>query len=137
EADITDRGQARGVVEQAFGKWRRLDTVVNNAGLAMIGPFAEAPEAEWEHMIALNLTAVLAVTQAALPHLVRAAQDSPRRVADVVNISSTGGRVARPSLAVYSTTKFGVNAFSESLRQEMQPHRVRVGVVEAGLGQTE
>src|SRR5262249_47708893 len=49
EADITDRGQARGVVEQAVGKWRRLDTVVNNAGLAMIGPFAEAPEAEWEH----------------------------------------------------------------------------------------
>jgi NADP-dependent 3-hydroxy acid dehydrogenase YdfG len=58
-------------------------------------------------------------------------------VADVVSISSTAGRVARPGSTVYNLTKFGVNAFSESLRQEMIAHRVRVGVVEPGTVDTE
>ena len=66
-----------------------------------------------------------------------AAGTSPRRVADIVNISSTAGRVARPGSSVYNLTKFGVNAFSESLRQEMLAHRVRVGVVEPGTVDTE
>jgi len=105
----------------------RLDILVNNAGLALVGAVADAPEEEWERMLAVNVEAVLTMTRAALPHLVRAAEDSPRGVADLVNISSTAGRVARPSTAVYSLTKFGVNAFSESLRQELQPRRVRVG----------
>ena len=66
------------------------------------------------------------------PHLVRAAEDSPRRVADLVNISSTAGRVARPGAGVYSLTKFGLAAFSESLRQELIADRVRVSVIEPG-----
>jgi NADP-dependent 3-hydroxy acid dehydrogenase YdfG len=137
EADITNRDQARGAVERTVAELRRLDVVVNNAGLALPGPIADAPEEEWERMIALNVQALLTVTRAALPHLVRAAEDSGRRVADLVNISSTAGRVARPSTAVYSLTKFGVGAFSESLRQEMQPKRVRVSLVEPGIVQTE
>jgi NADP-dependent 3-hydroxy acid dehydrogenase YdfG len=137
EADITDGRQARGAVEQAVAKWGRLDTLVNNAGLAVVGPIADAREEEWEPVLALNLHALLSMTRAALPHLIRAAEDSPRRVADVVNISSTAGRVARPSQGVYAMTKSGMNAFSESLRQEMQPRRVRVGVIEPGIVQTE
>jgi NADP-dependent 3-hydroxy acid dehydrogenase YdfG len=58
-------------------------------------------------------------------------------VADVVNISSTGGRVARPGTVVYSLTKFGIGAFSEAVRQEMLGQRVRVGLVEPGTVQTE
>jgi NADP-dependent 3-hydroxy acid dehydrogenase YdfG len=58
-------------------------------------------------------------------------------VADVVNISSTAGRVARPGTAVYALTKFGVGAFSEALRQEVLGQRVRVGLVEPGPVQTE
>jgi NADP-dependent 3-hydroxy acid dehydrogenase YdfG len=137
EADITERRQAREAVERTVAELGRLDILVNNAGLALAGPSAEAPEDEWERMIALNVQALLTTTRAALPHLIRAAEDSPRRVADLVNISSTAGRVARPSTAVYSLTKFGVGAFSESLRQEMQPKRVRVSLVEPGIVQTE
>lgn len=137
EADITDQGQARGAVEQVVAKLGRLDILVNNAGLALVGAIVESPQDEWERMLAVNVHALLTMTSAALPHLIRAAEDSPRRVADLVNISSTAGRVARPGTAVYSMTKFGVNAFSESLRQEMQPRRVRVGLVEPGIVQTE
>jgi NADP-dependent 3-hydroxy acid dehydrogenase YdfG len=137
EADITNRDQARGAVERTVAELGRLDIVVNNAGLALLGPVADAHEEEWERMIAVNVQALLTVTRAALPHLARAAEDSGRRVADLVNISSTAGRVARPSTGVYSLTKFGVGAFSESLRQEMQPKRVRVSLVEPGIVQTE
>jgi NADP-dependent 3-hydroxy acid dehydrogenase YdfG len=88
-------------------------------------------------MLSVNVRGVLLVTKAALPHLVRAAEDSPRRVADVVNVSSTAGRVARPGAAVYSLTKFGLNAFTESLRQEVLAKRVRLSVVEPGTVDTE
>ena len=83
-------------------------------------------------MLAVNVQGTLYVTHAALPHLVRAAEDSQRRVADLVFISSTAGRVARPGGNVYSLTKFGVGAFAESLRQELIKQRVRVSVVEPG-----
>jgi NADP-dependent 3-hydroxy acid dehydrogenase YdfG len=137
EADITDPGQAQAAVEQTVAELGRLDTVVNNAGVMLTGPVADAPDEEWQRMLAVNVEGLLHVTRAALPHLIRAVQDSPRQVADLVTISSTAGRVARPGTAVYSLTKFGVTAFSESLRQELQPQRVRVGVVEPGTVDTE
>ena len=137
EADMTDPQQATAAVTRTLSDLGRLDTLVNNAGLMLLGPVADAPGDEWERMLAINVQGLLNVTRAALPHLVRAAGDSPRRVADVVNISSTAGRVARPGAAVYSLTKFGVNAFSESLRQELLPKRVRVSVIEPGIVDTE
>ncbi len=85
----------------------------------------------------VNIQGVLYVTRAAIPHLIDAAADSPRGVADIVTISSTAGWVARPGTAVYSLTKFGVNAFSEGIRQELIGQRVRVGVVGPGTVDTE
>ena len=137
EADITDKAQATAAVEQVVRELGRLDIVVNNAGLMLTGPVLDAPDGEWERMVDINLNGVLHITRAALPHLIRAAADSVRGTADLVNISSTAGRVARPGTAVYNLTKFGVNAFSEALRQEVGPQRVRVGVVEPGTVDTE
>jgi len=137
EVDISDRQQAEAAVSHAVDRLGRLDTVVNNAGVMLTGPVADAPEDEWRQMLAVNIEGLLHITRAAVPHLITAAQDSPRRVADLVTISSTAGRVARPGTAVYSLTKFGVTAFSESLRQELLPARVRVGVVEPGTVDTE
>ena len=102
-----------------------------------MAPAAEAPLQDWDDLVAVNVQGVLYVTRAALPHLIDAAADSPRGVADLVTISSTAGWVARPGTAVYSLTKFGVNAFSEGIRQELLGKRVRVGVVGAGTVDTE
>jgi NADP-dependent 3-hydroxy acid dehydrogenase YdfG len=137
QADVTDQQQAISAVEEVAEWLGRLDTVVNNAGVMLLGPALGTTTGEWDAMIALNVQALLYVTHAALPHLVEAAKSDPRRVADVVNVSSTAGRVARPGSSVYNLTKFGVNAFSESLRQELIGHRVRVGVVEPGTVDTE
>lgn len=137
EADVSDQSQATAAVERVISQLGRLDTVVNNAGLMLIGPAAEADPADWDKMLSVNVQGLLYVTRAALPHLIAAAADSPRGVADVVNISSTAGRVARPGTAVYALTKFGVGAFSEAVRQEVLGKRVRVGLVEPGTVQTE
>ena len=136
-ADVTSQQQAADAVGQAVAGLGRLDIVVNNAGIMLLGPALDAPVDEWDEMIALNVQGMLSLTHAALPHLVRAAEDSLRRVADLVTITSTAGRVARPGSSVYSLTKFGAAAFSEALRQELLSRRVRVSVVEPGTVDTE
>jgi NADP-dependent 3-hydroxy acid dehydrogenase YdfG len=137
EADVTDRGQAQAAVERVVAELGRLDTVVNNAGVMLLGPIEDAPIEEWERMVELNLLGLLYVAHAALPHLLRAAGDAPRRVADLVNISSVAGRQARSGSGVYNLTKHGVGAFSESLRQEVTERHVRVSLVEPGAVDTE
>ncbi|MFB6679245.1 SDR family NAD(P)-dependent oxidoreductase [Streptomyces sp. NPDC056390] len=136
-ADITDRAQAEAAVQQTVDKFGRLDTLVNNAGLMLLGPVVGADPTEWERMIAVNVQGLLHTTHAALPHLLKAAEEGPRRVADVVNISSIAGRVAWNGYGVYNLTKFGVNGFTESLRQEITQRHVRVGVLEPGGVDTE
>jgi NADP-dependent 3-hydroxy acid dehydrogenase YdfG len=137
EADITERNQATGAVQRAVAEFGRLDTLVNNAGIMLLGSALRSSIEDWERMVALNVMGALYVTHAALPHLVTAAEDSPRLVADLVNVSSTSGRIARPGSGVYALTKFGLAAFSESLRQECLSRRVRVSVVEPGTVDTE
>jgi NADP-dependent 3-hydroxy acid dehydrogenase YdfG len=137
EADISDRNQATGAVERTVAELGRLDTLVNNAGIMLLGRALDSSLEDWERMVALNLMGTLYVTRAALPHLVSAAEDSSRRVADLVSISSTAGRVARPGAGVYALTKFGLAAFSESLRQELITRSVRVSLVEPGTVETE
>ena len=137
DADITDAAQATAVVARVVEVLGRLDTVVNNAGVMLLGPALDAPAQEWQRMVDTNVSGLLHVTHAALPHLVRAAADGPRRVADLVNISSVAGRRASAGSAVYNLTKFGVSALSEALRQELAAEHVRVSAVEPGAVATE
>jgi NADP-dependent 3-hydroxy acid dehydrogenase YdfG len=137
EADVTEHEQAVDTVERTVAELGRLDTVVNNAGVMLLGPIVDAPLEEWERMVALNVNGLLYVAHAALPHLLRAAEDGPRRVADLVNVSSVAGRRAMLGSGVYNATKFAVNAFTESLRQEVTDRFVRVSVIEPGAVATE
>lgn len=137
QADISDRAQAEAAVQTAADRLGRLDILVNNAALMLLGPVVGADADEWDRMIDINQKGLLYTTHAALPLLQKAAQDGPRQVADIVNISSVAGRVAMQNMAAYSMTKFGVNAFSESLRQELAKSHVRVGVIEPGKVATE
>lgn len=138
-ADITDEEQARAAIESAASAFGhdRIDILVNNAGVMLLGPAAGAPYNEWQRMVDLNVTALLTCTHAALPHLVRAAETGPRRVADLVSTSSVAGRQIRSTSAVYAATKHAVGAFSESLRQEFTRRHLRVSVIEPGAVDTE
>jgi len=137
EADITDRAQAEQAVATVVDHFGRLDILINNAGLMLLGPVVGADVEEWERMIAVNQNGLLYMTNAALPHLLKAAKDGPREVADIVNISSIAGRQAWANFGVYNMTKFGVNGFTEALRQEVTKKHVRVGVLEPGAVDTE
>ena len=137
EADVSDEAQARAAVARTVDELGRLDTLVNNAGVMLLGPIADAPVEEWQRMVHVNLLGLLYCAQAALPHLVSAAGTSPRRVADMINVSSVAGRVARSGSGVYNATKFGVGAFSEALRQEVTQKHVRISLVEPGATDTE
>jgi NADP-dependent 3-hydroxy acid dehydrogenase YdfG len=137
EADVTDQQQAADTIERVVAEFGRLDTLVNNAGVMLLGPAVGAPLSEWQRMVELNVLGLLYCAHAALPHLLQAAQTSPRGVADMVNISSVAGRVARNGSGVYNATKHGVGAFSEALRQEVTRRHVRVSLVEPGAVETE
>ena len=136
-ADVTDQEQARAAVARTVAELGRLDTVVNNAGVMLLGPILDAPTDEWDRMVDLNIKGLLYVAHASLPHLLEAAADGPRRVADLVNISSVAGRVPRNGSGVYNATKHAVGAFSESLRQEVTKRHVRISLVEPGAVATE
>lgn len=137
EADVSNAEDAKAAVERTVSELGRLDTLVNNAGVMLLGPIVDAPLEEWERMIAVNVLGLLYCTHAGLSHLLKAAEDEPRHVADVVNVSSVAGRRAGKNSGVYNLTKFGVNAFSESLRQEVTARHVRVSLVEPGAVITE
>jgi NADP-dependent 3-hydroxy acid dehydrogenase YdfG len=122
---------ASAFVARANDELGRLDVLVNNAGTMLLGPITGAPTEEWRRMIDVNVYGVLYCTHAALPLMI--AQGGGH----IVNVSSVAGRVARQGSGVYNLTKFGVGAFSESLRQEGVALGVRVTLIEPGAVATE
>jgi NADP-dependent 3-hydroxy acid dehydrogenase YdfG len=129
--DVSDERQAAAFVARAHSELGRLDVLVNNAGVMLLGPIENAPTEEWRRMIAANVFGVLYCTHAALGPM--RAQGSGH----IVNVSSVAGRFARAGSGVYNLTKFGVGAFSESLRQECVPLNIRVTLIEPGAVATE
>ncbi|WP_395368634.1 SDR family oxidoreductase [Streptomyces tubercidicus] len=136
-ADLADGPEARRTVGQTVDHFGRLDILVNSAGFGVRGAVTDSDPGDWDRMVDLNFRAVLRMSHAALPHLLRAAQDGPRGVADLVTVSSVAGRVPRKDNSVYSATKHAVSCFSEALRQEVTGRQVRVGLVEPGMTVTE
>jgi NADP-dependent 3-hydroxy acid dehydrogenase YdfG len=131
ETDVADEAQANAFVTRTKDELGRLDVLVNNAGVMLLGPVIAADTSEWRRMIEVNLLGVLYCTHAALP--IMGQQGSGH----IVNVSSVAGRFATLGAAVYNLTKFGVNAFSEALRQEVTPANVKVTVIEPGFVSTE
>jgi NADP-dependent 3-hydroxy acid dehydrogenase YdfG len=136
-ADLTTSEQAGRVVAETVSRLGRLDTLVNAAGVMLNGPSIDAAVEEWDQMIDVNLRGLVYMTKAALPHLVEAVSSSPRKVVDVVNISSVAGRVAATEVAIYNATKFAVTAATEAWRQEFTRQSIRFSVVEPGATATE
>jgi NAD(P)-dependent dehydrogenase (short-subunit alcohol dehydrogenase family) len=121
--DVTDPGQIAGVAD-LIGE-SGLDGLVNNAGVAILGPLETVPLEDFRRQIEVNLTAQVAVTQALLPSI-------RRGHGRVVFVSSIGGRMALPFGAPYHAAKFGLEAVADCLRQELRPWKIAVAVIEPG-----
>ncbi len=131
EVDVSDEEQARAFVQAAHDELGGVHILVNNAGVMLLGPVADADLDEWRTMIDVNLLGLLYCTHAALPLLGESGRG------DIVNVSSVAGRRADAGAAVYNMTKFGVHAFSEALRQEALHAGIRVTTVAPGFVETE
>lgn len=128
-ADVTDRGALLAAADQVQRDLGRVDVLVNNAGVMLLGPFGTEQREEARRMVEVNLLGAMTATEVFLPLL----RDGG---GDLINISSVAGRTARAGNAAYAATKWGINGWSEALRQELQPD-IRVTVVEPGAVATE
>jgi NADP-dependent 3-hydroxy acid dehydrogenase YdfG len=137
ECDVTDEQQVTDTVDRTVSELGRLDTLINNAGVMLLGPAVGAPLSEWQESIEVNVLGKLYFAHAALPHLISAAEDGPRHVADMVNVSSVSGRIVQEGWATNNLTNHGLNAFSESLRLEVAKRHVRISLIEPGATVTE
>jgi NADP-dependent 3-hydroxy acid dehydrogenase YdfG len=129
EADVTDRGSITAAAERVNTELGGADILMNNAGVMLLAPFSSDQQAELRQMIEVNLLGAITATEVFLDQLRSAG-------GDLINISSVAGRTARPGNAGYAATKWGMNGWSESLRQELQPD-IRVIVIEPGAVATE
>jgi len=124
--DVTDRAAVQAAVSRAAGHFGRLDVVVNNAGYGLFGAIEEVSEAEARAQVETNLLGPLWVTQSVLPVL------RGQGGGHVIQVSSIGGVAAFPLLGLYNASKWGLEAFSESLAQEVAADGIRVTIVEPG-----
>lgn len=125
--DVTDPAQiatAAGQIEEAVGEGG-LNGLVNNAGVAILGPLETIPLDDFRRQIEVNLTAQVAVTQATLPSI-------RRGHGRIVFVSSIGGRMALPFGAPYHAAKFGLEAVADCMRQELRPWEIAVALIEPG-----
>lgn len=127
QLDVTDAAQiaaAAGLIGEEVGEGG-LDGIVNNAGVAVLGPLETIPLEDFRRQLEVNLTGQVAVTQAMLPSIRRAG-------GRIVFVSSIGGRMALPFGGPYHAAKFGLEAVADCLRQELRPWRIAVSVIEPG-----
>lgn len=137
QCDVTDEEQAGAGVTSAVEAFGRLDIVIANAGVMLLGPISDAPVREWEQLVSLNVLGMMYTVRAALPHLLSAADSDPRHVSDFVLTSSVAGRQVRLGSGAYNASKHAVGAFGEALRQEVTQRHVRVSLIEPGAVDTE
>lgn len=129
EADVTDRDAIVAAAERVEEELGVVDVLINNAGVMLLGPFDSEQRDDYRQMIEVNLLGAISATEVFLAQLKNGG-------GDIVNISSVAGRTARSGNGVYAATKWGVNGWSESLRQEVLPE-VRVTLIEPGVVATE
>jgi NADP-dependent 3-hydroxy acid dehydrogenase YdfG len=128
-ADVTDRDSLVAAAARVQAELGGADVLVNNAGVMLLAPFSSAQRAEHRQMVEVNLLGAMTATEVFLDQL----RDGG---GDIVNVSSVAGRTARAGNGGYAATKWGMNGWSEALRQELLPE-IRVIVVEPGAVDTE
>lgn len=124
--DVTDSANIQDIIKQVRDRFGTLDTVVNNAGYALVGAFEASTPAQIERQFATNVFGLMEVTRAVLPIF------RTQGYGTIINIASVGGRITFPLYSLYHATKWAVEGFSESLHYELAPLGIRVKIVEPG-----
>ena len=125
--DVTDEKQAADAVEAAIGRFGKIDVLVNNAGICLLGAVEETSAEQVEALFGTNVFGLLNVTRAVLPSMRK------RRCGHIINISSVAGYSGYAGFGVYSSTKFAVEGLSEALHAELAPLGIQITIVEPGF----
>lgn len=126
--DVTDRKAVAGFVDSLPADWREIDVLVNNAGLALgLGPAWDADLAEWDQMVATNISGLIHTTRCVLPGMVA------RNRGTILNLGSVAGTYPYPGGHVYGATKAFVEQFSLNLRADLVGKNIRVTSIEPGM----
>jgi len=123
QADARHAPDVERLVQRTLETFGQIDVLVNCAGEPLIKPLTETTDADWQHILASNLTAVFLACRAVMPHMIG------RRQGHIVNISSKVGRDGAPNVVAYTAAKAGVIGFSRALAQELKPYNVQVSLV--------
>ena len=129
--DLADPDQVKTVIADILRTYRRIDTLVNCAGIAHIGLFTDMTEDEWDHLFAVNVRSAFSVTRAVLPGMISAQKGS------IVNVSSMWGEVGASCEVAYSATKAALIGMTKALAKEVGPSGVRVNCVTPGVIDTD
>jgi NAD(P)-dependent dehydrogenase (short-subunit alcohol dehydrogenase family) len=128
--DVTDAGSITAAVQEAIGRFGRIDVLLNNAGYGAYGALEAFPMDRIRRQFDTNVIGLLEVTKAVLPHMRK------NRAGTIINISSIGGQITFPLGTLYHGTKFAVEGLSEALHYELEPLGIRVRIVEPGMIRT-
>jgi NAD(P)-dependent dehydrogenase (short-subunit alcohol dehydrogenase family) len=126
--DVTDRASIASAIGAGIEAFGAIDVLVNNAGIGMLSAFEATPEATTREIFETNVFGVMAVTQAAIPHL------RERRAGTIVNVTSSVAIAPMPMVAVYAASKTAIEGFTESLSYELAGFNVGVKIVQPGYG---
>lgn len=126
KADVSKREECRSLVEFAIKKYKKIDVLINNAGISIYGTFTELTDEEWNQIIETNLYSVFAMTQETVKHMIHEKQGC------IINISSIWGIVGASCEVAYSATKAGVDGLTKALAKELGPSNIRVNSVAPG-----
>ena len=129
--DVTDRGAVRKSLAAIERQHARVDILFNNAGIQRRHPFAEFPQADWDALIATNLTGPFIVSQAVVPGMIA------RRSGKIVHVASIMSELARPTVVPYMATKGGIRQLTRGMAVELAPHNIQVNAIAPGYFATE
>ena len=131
QCDVSDPAQVQSVIASILRTYRRIDALVNCAGIARIGLFTDMTEAEWDHLFAVNVRSAFSVTKAVLSGMISQQKGS------IVNVSSMWGEVGASCEVAYSATKAALIGLTKALAKEVGPSGVRVNCVTPGVIDTD
>ncbi|HEX9534144.1 MAG TPA: SDR family NAD(P)-dependent oxidoreductase [Stellaceae bacterium] len=126
-ADVTSPQEVSRAVEAVLARFQRIDVLVNNAGVAWMGPVLEMPLDALQAMLRVNVEGVFIVSRAVLPHMIA------QRSGSIVNLASWAGKTGNAFFAGYSASKFAVIGLTQALAREMAPHGIRVNAICPGI----
>ena len=131
KADVSNRDEVKKLVQFVINKYKKIDCVINNAGIDQVKMFLDITDADWNNMISNNLNSVFYMCQEVLPYMIH------EKNGVIINISSIWGVTGASCESHYAVSKAGVDALTKSLAKEMGPSNIRINSIAPGFIDTE